>query len=35
MEAELLAPGALVRSLNVEERVKVKRIWDRREEKNV
>jgi len=35
MEAELLAPGALVRSLNVEERVKVKRIWDRREDKNV
>jgi phenylacetate-CoA ligase len=35
MEAELLPPGALARSLNVEERVKVNRIWDRRGEKNV
>jgi phenylacetate-CoA ligase len=35
MEAELLAPGELSRSLKVEERVKVKRIWDRRGETNV
>lgn len=35
MDAELLAPGELSRSLNVEERVKVKRIWDRRGETNV
>ena len=32
MDAELLAPGELSRSLKVEERVKVKRIWDRRGE---
>jgi len=35
MEAEHLPPGALARSLNIEERVKVNRIWDRRGEKNV
>ena len=33
--AELLAPGELSRSLKVEERIKVKRIWDRRSETNV
>jgi phenylacetate-CoA ligase len=31
MEAELLTPGALERSLKIEERIKAKRIWDRRE----
>ncbi len=35
MEAELLPPGELTRSLNVEERIKVKRIWDRRGERDV
>ena len=35
MDAELLAPGDLSRSLKVEQRIKVKRIWDRRGEKNV
>jgi len=35
MEAELLAPGELSRSLNIEERIKVKRIWDRRGETHV
>ncbi|HEX9144962.1 MAG TPA: hypothetical protein VGA09_11855, partial [Candidatus Binatia bacterium] len=35
MDAELLAPGELSRSLKVDERVKVKRIWDRRGERNV
>jgi phenylacetate-CoA ligase len=35
MDAELLAPGELSRSLKVEERVKVKRIWDRRGETNI
>lgn len=35
MEAELLTPGALARSLKLEERIKAKRIWDRREEKHV
>ena len=35
MNAELLSPGELTRSLNVEERIKVKRIWDRRGENNV
>lgn len=35
MDAQLLAPGELSRSLKVEERIKVKRIWDRRGEKNV
>jgi len=35
MNAELLPPGELTRSLKVEERIKVKRIWDRRGEKNV
>ncbi|MBI4526669.1 MAG: AMP-binding protein [Deltaproteobacteria bacterium] len=35
MEAQLLSPGELTRSLKVEERVKVKRVWDRRGEKNV
>ena len=35
MDAELLAPGELSRSLKVDERVKVKRIWDRRGESNV
>jgi len=35
MNAELLSPGELTRSLKVEERIKVKRIWDRRGEKNV
>lgn len=35
MDTELLLPGELTRLLNVEERIKVKRIWDRRGEKNV
>ncbi|HTN70689.1 MAG TPA: AMP-binding protein [Methylomirabilota bacterium] len=35
MDAELLAPEELSRSLKVEERIKVKRIWDRRGETNV
>ncbi|HEU4340623.1 MAG TPA: phenylacetate--CoA ligase family protein, partial [Candidatus Binatia bacterium] len=35
METQLLAPGELARSLKVEERIKVKRIWDRRGEKDV
>jgi phenylacetate-CoA ligase len=35
MDAELLAPGELSRLLKVDERIKVKRIWDRRGEKNV
>jgi phenylacetate-CoA ligase len=35
MDAELLAPGELSRSLKVDERVKVKRIWDRRGETNI
>jgi phenylacetate-CoA ligase len=35
MNAELLAPGELSRSLRVEDRVKVKRIWDRRGDTNV
>jgi phenylacetate-CoA ligase len=35
MNAELLAPGELSRSLNVDARVKVKRIWDRRGETDV
>jgi phenylacetate-CoA ligase len=35
MEIELLSPGELTRSLKVEDRIKVKRIWDRRGEKNV
>jgi phenylacetate-coenzyme A ligase PaaK-like adenylate-forming protein len=35
MNAELLPPGELTRSLKVEERVKVNRIWDRRGEMNV
>jgi phenylacetate-CoA ligase len=35
MVAQLLPPGELTRSLQVEERVKVKRVWDRRGEKNV
>ena len=35
MNAELLTPGELTQSLKVEERIKVKRIWDRRGEKNV
>jgi phenylacetate-CoA ligase len=35
MEAQLLPPGELTRSLKVEERVKVSRIWDRRGDTNV
>ena len=35
MDTELLPPGELTRSLKVEERIKVTRIWDRRGEKNV
>lgn len=35
MSAELLSPGELARSLKVEERIKVRRIWDRRGEKDV
>lgn len=35
MVAQLLPPGELTRSLQVEERVKVKRVWDRRGETNV
>jgi phenylacetate-CoA ligase len=35
METELLEPGELTRSLRIEERVKTKRIWDRRGEKDV
>ncbi|HEY7320920.1 MAG TPA: AMP-binding protein [Candidatus Binatia bacterium] len=35
MDAELLAPEELSRSLKIEERVKVNRIWDRRGETNV
>ncbi len=35
MEIELLAPGDLTRSLQIEERVKTKRVWDRRGEKDV
>jgi phenylacetate-CoA ligase len=35
MDAELLAPEELSRSLKIEERIKVKRIWDRRGETNV
>lgn len=30
IEAELLEPGELARSLRIEERIKAKRIWDRR-----
>ena len=30
IEAELLKPGELARSLRIEERIKAKRIWDRR-----
>ncbi len=30
MELELLAPGELSRLLNVEDRVKATRVWDRR-----
>jgi phenylacetate-coenzyme A ligase PaaK-like adenylate-forming protein len=35
METELLQPGELTRSLRIEERVKTKRVWDRRGEKDV
>jgi len=35
MDAELLAPGELGRLLKVDDRVKVKRIWDRRGEASV
>jgi phenylacetate-CoA ligase len=35
MEADLLQPGELTRSLRIEERVKTKRVWDRRGEKDV
>lgn len=35
MVSEILAPGELSRLLKVEERVKVKRVWDRRGETNV
>ena len=35
MQTKLLPPGELSRSLRVEERVKVKRIWDRRGETDV
>ena len=35
METDLLQPGELTRSLRIEERVKTKRVWDRREEKDV
>lgn len=35
METELLPPGELTRSLRIEERVKTKRVWDRRGEKDV
>jgi phenylacetate-CoA ligase len=35
METELLEPGELTRSLRIEERVKTKRVWDRRGEKDV
>lgn len=33
--AELLAPGDLARSLKIEERIKAKRIWDKRGENDV
>lgn len=35
IDAELMAPGELSRSLRIEERIKVKRVWDRRGETNV
>ncbi len=35
METEVLPPGELTRSLRLEERVKTKRVWDRRGEKDV
>ncbi len=35
ISAELLPKGELSRSLKVEERIKARRIWDRREENNV
>jgi phenylacetate-CoA ligase len=35
METELLQPGELTRSLRIEERVKTKRVWDRRGETDV
>ncbi len=35
METELLPPGELTRLLKIEERVKTKRVWDRRGEKDV
>ncbi len=35
METELLAPGELTRSLQIEQRVKTKRVWDRRGERDV
>jgi phenylacetate-CoA ligase len=35
METELLQPGELTCSLRIEERVKTKRVWDRRGEKDV
>ncbi|HXG52005.1 MAG TPA: AMP-binding protein [candidate division Zixibacteria bacterium] len=35
IDAELLAPGALGRALEVEGRVKVKRVWDRRGSEDV
>ncbi len=35
IEAQLLSPGELARSLKVDERIKAKRIWDRRGEEHV
>ena len=35
MNTELLTVGELSRSMKVEERIKARRIWDRRGEKNV
>jgi phenylacetate-CoA ligase len=35
METELLRPGELTRSLQIEQRVKTKRVWDRRGERDV
>jgi len=35
IEAQLLSPGELARSLKIDERIKAKRIWDRRGEEHV
>ena len=35
METQLLAAGELARNLKIEDRIKVKRVWDRRGEGHV